>query len=230
LQPAQLAAAGVSPEEFTNPRYVPVRGVIEDVEMFDAKAFGISDREAQIMDPQHRLALEYAVTALEDAGYDPARTDAAIGVFAGSSVNSYLANNVLPDTELCRSMGALSIVLGNEKDHLATRIAYRLGLRGPAVTVQTACSTSLVAIHLACQSIRSGECDMAIAGGVCVAVPQHTGHLFSEQGILSPDGRCRAFDRRARSRATASAWSSSSPPPARSMTETRSMPSFVAPR
>ncbi len=193
---SQLAAAGVDARTRQDPHYVPVRGVLDDIELFDAEVFGMSAREAAITDPQHRLLLECAAEALEHAGHCDGAARAA-GVFAGAGFNAYLVNHVLADRALVESVGLLSVVLGNEKDHLATRIAHRLDLRGPAVTVQTACSTSLVAVHMAAQSLLSGETDLALAGGVTVAVPQEMGHLHTAQGVLSADGRCRAFDRAA---------------------------------
>ncbi|GIF15732.1 type I polyketide synthase [Actinoplanes teichomyceticus] len=193
----QLAAAGVSAAERAAEGYVAAGGVLAGADLFDADLFGMSPREAEITDPQHRIALECAWQALEDAGIDPARTAAAVGVFAGTGVNTYFTRYVLGDGELADSFGPLPLVVGNEKDHVATRIAYRLGLRGPAVTVQTACSTSLVAVHLACQSLLTGDSDVAIAGGVRITVPQEAGYVYDEHGINSPDGHCRAFDRAA---------------------------------
>jgi acyl transferase domain-containing protein len=198
FDPATLVARGESIEEVADPRYVPVQGVLDDVARFDAELFGMSAREAEITDPQHRIALECAAAALEDAGHDPDRFPGPIAVFAGTGRNEYLLEQVLARPDIVADLGHMMILLGNEKDHIATRIAYRLGLRGPAITVQTACSTSLVAVHLACQSLRAGESDLALAGGVAVAVHQGVGYLYQEHGVLSPDGICRAFGRDAR--------------------------------
>lgn len=191
--PEQLAAAGVPPEEAGDPAYVPVNGVIEDIDRFDATLFGYSPTEASVIDPQHRIMLQVAWTALEDAGR--LRRGERVGVFAGASMNSYLLNHVLTQSGLRDNLGLLQIALGNEKDHLATRIAYKLDLRGPALTVQTACSTSLVAVHLAVQSLLRGECDAALAGAASVVLPQESGYLHSPHDIASPDGHCRAFDK-----------------------------------
>ena len=172
----------------------PAAGVLDDPDCFDAEFFGYAPREALIIDPQHRVFLECSWESLEHAGYDPARCPGAIGVYAGCSQTEYGA--VLRsrrDSPLLRDIGGYEMRLGSGLDFLTTRAAYKLGLRGPAVTVQTACSTSLVAIHLAGQALLAGECDMALAGGATVHVPPYAGE-YSENGILSPDGRCRAFD------------------------------------
>lgn len=194
----ELKAAGNPPAEYEHPDYVPVRGVLDDVEMFDASLFGFTRREAEITDPQHRVFLECAWEALENAGYRPRGAEQVIGVFAGSSMNTYLLNNVMRHPEVAGSMGMLPLVIANEKDHLTTRLAYKLDLRGPAVTVQTACSTSLVAVHLACQALLNGEMDIALAGGVCISLPQAAGHVYTPSGIASEDGHIHAFDADAR--------------------------------
>jgi len=193
----ELAALGLDPAWLNDPNYVKARGVLEGAEFFDASFLGYTPREAQMMDPQQRVFLECAWEALEHAGYDPERFPGPIGVYAGVSQNSYLLNNLLLNPELLASVGDFQTLIGNDKDFLATRVAYKLNLRGPAIGVQTACSTSLVAVHLACQSLLSGECDMALAGGVSIHVPQRAGHFYQEEGIASPDGHCRAFDARA---------------------------------
>jgi phthiocerol/phenolphthiocerol synthesis type-I polyketide synthase E len=192
----ELAAAGVDPEVMRDPAYVRVGGIVEGIERFDAAFFGYYPREAQIIDPQQRILLECAWEALEDAGYDPLRGERSIGVFAGAGTNHYLAH-LQADREIAASIDYYQLHLANYKDYLTTRIAYKLNLTGPCVTVQTACSTSLVAVHAACQSILAGECRMALAGGVTVSVPQRVGYRWVEGGVLSPDGRCRAFDARA---------------------------------
>jgi phthiocerol/phenolphthiocerol synthesis type-I polyketide synthase E len=194
----ELLAAGVSAEELANPQYVKAGTVLDDMEMFDAGFFGFTPRDASIMDPQHRQFLECAWEALESAGHVPARFGGAIGVFGGSGFNAYLPYNLLPNRELVESVGFFLVRhTGNDKDFLTTRVSYLLDLRGPAVSVQTACSTSLVAIHLACQSLLSGETDMALAGGVTIEMPHRRGYVYHEGEILSPDGHCRAFDHRA---------------------------------
>jgi len=193
----ELIAAGVAPELAADPRYVKARGVLDDVDRFDAAFWNLTPREAEVMDPQHRVLLECAWEALERAGYDSERSAARVAVFAGAGLNSYLLSNLLPDRALLARVGELQALLLNNNDFLTTRISYKLGLRGPSALVQTACSTALVAIHMACQSLLGGECDMALAGGVSITVPQRTGYLHQEGGVMSPDGHCRAFDARA---------------------------------
>jgi amino acid adenylation domain-containing protein len=194
---AELADAGV-PEAIRNsPSYVKARGVLEDADLFDAGLFGYTPREAQLMDPQQRIFLECAWEALERASCDPATYEGLIGVYGGSSVNAY-ALSILSRPEVRNELGAVGILLNTDKDYLATRVSYKLNLRGPSVNVQAACSTSLVAIHQACQSLLSHECDMALAGGVSVTVPFNVGYTYQEGGIVSPDGHCRAFDAKAR--------------------------------
>jgi amino acid adenylation domain-containing protein len=189
----ELHDAGVSRSLMRDPRYVPVGGALEGAESFDAEFFGYAPREAELMDPQHRLFLECAWEALEAAGYDPKGITQRVGVFGGVGGNTYLlALHGRP--ELRDSVSMLQLGVGTGSDFLATRVSYKLNLKGPSLTVQTACSTSLVAVHLACQSLLCGECDMALAGGASVLVPQKGGYLYEEGGILSPDGRCRAYD------------------------------------
>ena len=190
----ELEASGVEASALADPAYVRAHGSLEDVELLDAAFFGLTPREAEITDPQHRLFLECAWEALERAGYDAEKYAGRVGVYGGTGISTYLLTNLLSNRELLRSVGGFQAMLGNDKDHLPTRVSYKLNLRGPSVLVQTACSTSLVAVHLACQSLLSGECDMALAGGVSVRSPQKAGYLYSEGGIASPDGHCRAFD------------------------------------
>ncbi len=191
---AELLAAGVSPAALESPSYVKAMPVLRDIDRFDATFFGIGQREAALMDPQHRLFLQEAWHALEDAGWDG---DAEVGVFAGVSLSTYMLNNLMSRGQGEYGVDALQLVLGNDKDYLATRIAYRLGLRGPAITVQTACSTSLVAVALACDSLMTYQCDMALAGGVSIKLPAVSGYRYEPGSILSPDGHCRTFDARA---------------------------------
>ena len=192
----ELRASGIGPETYGQPGYVRARGALADFDLFDAGFFGISPREAEILDPQHRLFLECCWEALESSGYDPESAPGEIGVFGGTGFSTYLFNlHSRPD--LVRAVGSYSILLANDKDFLTTRVAYKLNLRGPCVTVQTACSTSLVAVHLAGQSLLNGECDLALAGGVSLTLPERAGYPYEEEGILSPDGHCRPFDARA---------------------------------
>ncbi|MEE8586354.1 MAG: type I polyketide synthase, partial [Acidobacteriota bacterium] len=190
----ELLAAGAAPSQLANPAYVPARSILDGVELFDAGFFDFSPREAEILDPQQRLFLEVCWEALESAGYDPAQYSGSIGVYAGAGANTYFLNHLLGHPEVLDSVGGYQVMLGSNNDFLSTRIAYKLNLKGPSMTVQTACSTSLVALHLAVQSLLNGECDMALAGGVRIALPQESGYLYEEGGVLSPDGHCRAFD------------------------------------
>lgn len=191
----ELLAAGVSPAMLDNPNYVKRGAVLPDMEMFDAPFFGFSPREASIMDPQHRHFLECAWEALEDAGHVPSRFPGAIGVFGGSGHNAYMPYNLLTNPKLMQAVGFFLVRhTGNDKDFLTTRVSYLLNLKGPSVNVQTACSTSLVAIHTGVQSLLNRECDMALAGGVTIELPHRHGYLYHEGEILSPDGHCHAFD------------------------------------
>ncbi len=194
----ELARAGVPEALRGDPRYVGARGVIEGAELFDAAFFSVGAREAELTDPQHRVFLECAWEALEAAGLDPQRYEGPVGVFAGAAHPSYLVHNLVAarvdQRPLIELVGELAALIGNDKDHLTTRVAYKLGLRGPAVTVQSACSTSLVAVALACQSLLAYQCDAALAGGVSLTFPRGEGYLAQEGHILSPDGTCRAFD------------------------------------
>jgi len=191
---AELAAAGVSPEEFNHPDYVRGRSVLENVDLFDADFFGYSGREAEWMDPQQRIFLEQAHAALEHGGYACRQDPLNVGVFAGCSTSSYLLLNLLPSGTIDAGIGNMQVMIGNEKDFLASRTSYKLNLSGPSMAVQTACSTSLTAVHVACQSLLGGECEMALAGGVCVSLPQVTGYQYQIGSIASPDGHCRPFD------------------------------------
>lgn len=194
---AELRAAGVGAAELEDPNYVKARGALDDTELFDAGFFGFTPREAETMDPQHRLFLEEAWTALEHAGLDPDHYPGAIGLFAGSNLTGYLVRNLAPNEALVRRVGPLQIRIRNDKDFLATLAAYKLNLKGPALNVQTACSSSLVGVALACQSLLSYQTDVALAGGVSVTVPSRSGYLYQE-GVYAPDGHCRAFDAKAR--------------------------------
>jgi acyl transferase domain-containing protein len=193
----ELEDAGVQTAALSQPNYVNARGIVENIALFDASFFGVNPREAELMDPQHRLFLECAWEALESAGYDPDTYPGRIGIYAGESMNTYFLSNLQANRTLLESVGRYQTFLGNDRDFLSTLISYKLNLKGPSVTVQTACSTSLVAVHLACQSLLNGESDLAMAGGVSISVPQKAGYLYVEGGIKSPDGHCRPFDRRA---------------------------------
>src|SRR5690349_14548158 len=193
----ELLAKGVAAEILADPNYVKAEAVLDDIEMFDATFFGFTPREASLIDPQHRLFLEQAWEALENAGSAAGERNSRTGVYAGESINSYLLSNLLPNRELIESAGSFQVAITNDRDYLATQVAYKLNLTGPALSIQTACSTSLVAVHLACQALLNRECDMALAGGVSVGVPHGEGAYHQEGGIISPDGHCRAFDARA---------------------------------
>ncbi|WP_305879303.1 SDR family NAD(P)-dependent oxidoreductase [Bradyrhizobium ontarionense] len=194
LDRAAMVAAGVSPEQLENPSYIPVKGVLRDFDCFDSALFGMSAREAVLTDPQHRIFLEQALAALEDAGYGSAQyRPSRCGVFAGCGFNTYIWR-LMQSGEVDAGRASLPAMLGNASDYLATRVAHKLDCRGPALTVQTACSTALTAVHLAAQSLLSEECDIAVAGGVTIRVPQMAGHVFQNGGILSADRHCRPFD------------------------------------
>ena len=194
LTDEEQLAQGVLPSTLANPHYVRSGGFLEEIDLFDAPFFGYSAREAALLDPQQRLFLECAWEALETAGYDSLRIAGPVGVYGGTSTNSYYFFYLFSRGDLLNSPTATQTFLGSDKDFLCTRISYELGLRGPSLGVQTACSTSLVAVHLACQSLLNGECDMALAGGASVRVPQTIGYFHQPGGIMSLDGHCRSFD------------------------------------
>ena len=201
----ELIESGISPKLVNNPNYVRARGMLPDIERFDARFFGYSPREAEILDPQQRLFLESCWEALEAAGYTAEGAEGTIGVFAGSIGGStYLNQNLIGNQQLRETVGDYPIFIANDKDSLTTRVAYKLNLRGPAITVQTMCSTSLVAVSMACQSLMSFQCDMALAGGVAITVPQKLGYLYMPGLVVSPDGHCRAFDASAKGTLTSS--------------------------
>jgi amino acid adenylation domain-containing protein len=192
----ELIAAGFAAELVERPDYVRAKGVLDRVAWFDAAFFGFTPREAAWMDPQHRIFLECTWEALENAGYDSETYAGRIGVFAGVSPNTYLLAN-LYSPELF-AQGGLQTLIGNHGDSLTTRVSYKLNLLGLSVNVQTACSTSLVAVSLGCESLLNGQCDMVLAGGVSISVPVQAGYVYEAGGIASPDGHCRAFDAQAR--------------------------------
>ena len=203
FSPEELIAAGASPEVIARPGYVPAAAALADVDRFDAAFFDLTPREAEIMDPQHRVFLECAWQALENAGHDPGRFSGLIGLYAGVNTNTYVFG-LTANPSVMASIDPLQLEIGNEKDHLAPLASYKLNLQGPSLTVQTGCSTSLVAVHLAVQSLLGFECDLALAGGVSISLPQGQGYPYQEGGVASPDGHCRAFDAEARGTVTGS--------------------------
>jgi len=186
--------ASVPAEVRNDPDYVKARGVITDADKFDAGFFGVNPRVAALMDPQQRVFLETAWGALEDAAYDPAQFAGLIGVYAGMGNNTYFTRNVIGHPELIEQVGDFAVMTANEKDYIATRLAFEFDLRGPALSIHTACSTSLVAIAQAFKALRDGECDMALAGGIALTVPFNSGIVYNEGGMYSPDGSTRTFD------------------------------------
>lgn len=196
LSDEELLAEGVEPSLINNPNYVKANPFLEDADCFDASFFNYSPKEASLIDPQQRVFLECAWSALENAGYNSQTYQDEIAVYAGIGVNSYLVNNLASNFNfnLGDSGTFYPLVIGNGADFLSTRVSYKLNLKGSSVNVQTACSTSLVAVHLACMSLMAGECKMALAGGVSLWSPRKTGYFHQEGLVLSPDGHCRAFD------------------------------------
>jgi len=187
-------------EASRDPNYVRARSVLEDVDLFDAEFFGIYPREAELMDPQQRLFLECCWQAFEDAGYDPAAYAGAIGVYAGSSVSTYFLSHLCTHPGFIQKftgayqVGNYSEMMGNNLDFLSTRVSYKLNLRGPSFTMQAGCSTSLLAVTQACQSLLTYQSDMALAGGTSITFPQKRGSYYQDGGMVSPDGHCRTFD------------------------------------
>jgi amino acid adenylation domain-containing protein len=192
----ELRAAGIEEWMIRDPHFVPAWALLEDIELFDAAFFGFSPREAELMDPQQRIFMETAWHALESAGYNPHDYAGRIGLYAGLGNNEYLSR-LFANAKLVEAVGRSAIIIANDRSSVATATSYRLNLQGPSIAVQAACSTSLVAVHVACQALLEGECDMALAGGVAVSVPEMRGYLYEEGGVLSSDGHCRAFDDRA---------------------------------
>lgn len=189
-----LISAGISTEQIQSPHYVKARGIIEGAELFDAEFFGIPPREAQIIDPQHRLFLECAFEALENANCDPDRYSGMIGVYGGVGRSTYFLHNLYPNSHLMETMGDYLIRIGNEQDFFASRVSYKLNLKGPSLSIQTACSSSLVSICVACNHLLTYQCDMALAGGSSIFVPQQSGYTHQEGMIFSQDGHCKPFD------------------------------------
>ncbi len=200
LSDEDLLAAGVTEKALANHAYVRRAALLNGIEEFDADFFGFTPHAARMMDPQHRLFLQCAWHALEDAGYDPTAIDGSVGVYGTSTTSGYLLHNLMShqNPHLVIGQGVtfemVNLSLQNDKDYLATRVAHQFNLRGPALAVQTACSSSLVAVHLACQSILSGECDMALAGGASLRIPHRVGYWHEPGSMVSPTGHCRPFD------------------------------------
>jgi len=190
----ELRDAGIPESQIKNPSYVKASPIISDPGMFDAGFFGYTPMEAKMMDPQHRILLECASEALEHSGYDSEKYTGRIGVFTGSAMNTYFMNKILHSKFVDEYIPTL---IGNDKDFISTRISYKLNLKGPSINVQTACSTSLVAVHLACQSLISEESDLVIAGAVSIRAPHKAGYICDGGGIVSPDAHVRAFDAKA---------------------------------
>ncbi|MBW4666572.1 MAG: KR domain-containing protein [Cyanomargarita calcarea GSE-NOS-MK-12-04C] len=191
----ELIAAGIPQTLVSDSNYIKVGGVLENIDSFDAAFFDLNPKEAEVTDPQHRMFLECAWEALENAGYDSTKCKSRIGVYAGASLNNYLSFDL--NNDQLGSGESYQKLIGNDKGFLSTRVSYKLNLTGPSITVQTACSTSLVATILACQSLQNYQCDMALAGGVSIRLPQKTGYFYEPGGPLSPDGHCHAFDAKA---------------------------------
>ena len=189
-----LSEPGVDPAVVAQPNLVRAGALLDDVDLFDADFFGISPREAELLDPQQRVFLECAWEALERAGYAVEGYEGWIGLFAGISLSTYLFNNLATHPEIVPAVGPFQLLLANDRDYFTTRVSYKLDLKGPSVNVQTACSTSLVAVHLACQSLLGYQSTIALAGGVRIGFPQKAGYFHQEGSIFSPDGHCRAFD------------------------------------
>lgn len=190
----EMLEAGVSAEMIDLPNYIAAKGIIEGVELFDANFFGIAPREAELMDPQHRVLMECAWAAMEDAGYVPAQYPGRIAVFTSAGMNTYLPVNLMSNPDLLEQVGGFELSIYNDKDFVPTRIAYSMNIKGPAIDIGTACSSSLVSTHLACQHLLTYQSDMALVGGVTIHLPQKVGHLHEAGSAYSPDRHCRPFD------------------------------------
>ncbi|OBK32125.1 polyketide synthase [Mycobacterium sp. 1245111.1] len=197
-----LLAEGIPDKALANPAYVRRAALMDGIDEFDADFFGFTPQAARSTDPQHRLFLQTAFHAIEDAGYDPADIEGTVGVYATSTTSGYLLHNIMSNRDPNVVMGQgitfdmVELSMQNDKDYLATKVAYALNLRGPALSVQTACSSALVAVHLACQSILNGECELALAGGASLRIPHHVGYWYAPGSMVSPTGHCRPFDAR----------------------------------
>jgi acyl transferase domain-containing protein/acyl-CoA synthetase (AMP-forming)/AMP-acid ligase II/acyl carrier protein len=204
----QALAAGVDPDLVRNPNHVRAAPLLDAPESFDAEFFRYSAKEARMIDPQQRVFLEVCWEAFEDAGYDPLTFPGKVGLFAASGMNAYLPNNLWANDKFLQdenggrmltvdSMSGFNVMITNDKDYLPMRVSYKLNLRGPSVNVQSACSSTLLTLHEACKSLRMGDCEMALAGGAAIKLPQYAGHLYSPGMLNSPDGHCRAYDEKA---------------------------------
>ena len=197
-----LLAEGIPEKALANHAYVRRAALMDGIDEFDADFFGFTPQVARSTDPQHRLFLQTAFHAIEDAGYDPAEIEGSVGVYATSTTSGYLLHNIMSNYDPNVVMGQgitfdmVNLSMQNDKDYLATKVAYALNLRGPALSVQTACSSALVAVHLACQSILNGECELALAGGASLRIPHHVGYWYAPGSMVSPTGHCRPFDAR----------------------------------
>ncbi len=197
-----LLAEGIPEKTLANHAYVRRAALMDGIDEFDADFFGFTPQAARSTDPQHRLFLQTAFHAIEDAGYDPAEIEGTVGVYATSTTSGYLLHNIMSNRDPNVVMGQgitfdmVELSMQNDKDYLATKVAYALNLRGPALSVQTACSSALVAVHLACQSILNGECELALAGGASLRIPHHVGYWYAPGSMVSPTGHCRPFDAR----------------------------------
>lgn len=194
LSEDELALQGISPELLNHPNYIRAASTLDDIHLFAANFFDISIEEAEIMDPQHRLLLEYSFLALENAGYSQEEEDKRIAVYSSVGISHYLLNAIFTQPDLIQKRGMYQLLLGNDKSYAATRVSHKLNLTGPSINIDTACSSSLVAVAQAVKSLLAYECDMALAGGAKINIPQNTGYLWSEGGIFSKDGHCRPFD------------------------------------
>lgn len=192
-----LLGEGISEEIFKSKNYIKSASILDNIKFFDAEFFGITPREAELTDPQQRILMEVIWEALEDSGYNPYNYQNKIALFAGGGINTYLYSNLIQNKSVVPNISDLNVYITNHVDSLATRIAYKLDLKGPAITVQSACSTSLVATHLACQSLLTGDAEIALSAAVKITVPHYTGYHFQEDGIKSKDGHCRPFDENA---------------------------------
>ncbi len=190
----ELEKNGISASVYNQPNYVKANSILEDIDLFDASFFGYTPRQAELMDPQQRLFLESAWEALESSGYVPDHYAGRIGVFAGESWGTYLLNNLYQNHALINDVGLAQVMQGNKSSNLTTRTSYKLNLTGPSMTINTACSTSLVAVVMGCQSLLNYQCDIALSGGVCIRIPQNRGYQYENGGMVSPDGHCRTFD------------------------------------
>jgi acyl transferase domain-containing protein len=196
LSELELQASGIDPLEYKQENYIRRASVLKDFDAFDAYLFNFSEQEAVLLDPQHRVFLEVAREALEDSGFNFNDNNRSVGVYAGTLINSYLLNNIMNKNQHfgLDISEILEPLLASDKDYLATRVSYKLNLTGPSVAIQSACSTSLVAVHTACQSLLNFECDMALAGAISIRVPHYAGYSYVEDSIASKDGHCRPFD------------------------------------